>query len=69
MLVKKLMGLELLFSLDPSIIMEFMDSLFAMIFNTAQDASLKEWGNDVISDMAKNTEKQVTDQLGYNPLN
>ncbi len=69
MLVKKLMGLELLFSLDPSIIIEFMNSLFSMIFPAAEDSTLQEWGNDVISDMAKNTEKQVTDQLGYNPLN
>ena len=68
MLVKKLMGLELLFSLDPSIIIEFMDSLFAMVYQGAQNVILQDWGNEVISGLADETEKQVVDQLGYNPL-
>ena len=68
MLVKKLMGLELLFSLDPSIIIEFMDSLFAMVYQGAQNVILQDWGNEVISNLADETEKQVVDQLGYNPL-
>ncbi len=62
------MGLELLFSLDPSIIMEYMNSLFANIFQIAENPVLEEWGNNVISQMAESTERQVTDQLGYNPL-
>ncbi len=62
------MGLELLFSLDPSIIMEYMNSLFASIFQIAENPVLEEWGNNVISQMAEKTERQVTDQLGYNPL-
>ncbi len=67
MWVKKIMGLELLFSLDPSIIIEFMDSLFVMVYQGAQNVMLQDWGNDVILDLADETEKQVVDQLGYNP--
>jgi len=68
MLVKKLMGLELLFSLDPSIIMEFMNSLFASVFQISENPTLQQWGNNVISQVAESTERQVTDQLGHNPL-
>ncbi len=67
MWVKKLMGLELLFSLDPSIIIEFMDLLFAMVYQGAQNVMLQDWGNEVISNLADEAEKQVVDQLGYNP--
>jgi hypothetical protein len=62
------MGLELLFSLDPSIIMEYMNSLFASIFQIAENPTLQQWGDSVISQVAESTERQVTDQLGYNPL-
>ncbi len=62
------MGLELLFSLDPSIIMEYMNSLFARIFQMAENPTLQEWGNNVISQVAESTERQVTNQLGHNPL-
>ena len=46
-----------------------MDSLLEMVLNTAQNSILQDWGNEVIAEVAKDTEKQVTDQLGYNPLN
>jgi len=61
------MDLMSLFSLDPSIIIQYMNSLFSSIFNIAQDPSLQEWGNSVITNMAENTEKQVTEQLTHNP--
>ena len=62
------MGLELLFSLDPSVIMEYMNSLFASVFQIAENPILQGWGNNVISQVAEGTERQVTDQLGHNPL-
>jgi hypothetical protein len=47
--------------------MDFIDSLLDTVFNVAQEPELKEWGNEVISGLVKDTENQVTNQLGYNP--
>lgn len=54
----------MLFSFEPSMIMNFMDSIFDTVFNLSKNPSLQEWGNEVISDMAERTENQVNDQLG-----
>lgn len=61
------MDIVLLFSLDPSVITDFIDSLLAMVFNVSQEPELNEWGNEVISGLAERTENQVTSQLGYDP--
>ena len=62
-----IMDIVLLFNLDPSMIMDFIDSLLDTVFNVAQEPELKEWGHEVISGLVKDTENQVTNQLGYNP--
>ena len=62
------MEFGLLFSLDPSIIIDFMNSIFDQVYSLVEHPTLQNWGNDVIVDMAERTENQVTNQLGYNPL-
>jgi hypothetical protein len=62
-----IMEIVLLFNLEPSVIIDFIDSLLSKVFNVAQEPELKEWGNEVISGLVKDTENQVTNQLGYNP--
>ena len=58
------MEFGLLFNLDPSMIMDYMNSLLSSVFKISENPELKEWGNKVISDMAERTEEQVKSQLG-----
>ena len=63
-ILKKPMELGLLFNLDPSMIIDYMNSLLSSVFNISENSELKEWGNSVISDMAEKTEQQVKGNLG-----
>ena len=58
------MEIGLLFNLDPSMIIDYMNSLLSSVFNISESPELKEWGNNVISDMAEKTEQQVKSNLG-----
>jgi len=61
------MDLGLMFNLEPIIIIDFIDSFLAMIFNVAQEPELQEWGNEVITGLVEDTENKITNQLGYDP--
>ena len=49
------------------IIIEFMESLFTQIFSIAEHPVLQQWGNNAVAGIAEDTEKQVVNQLGYDP--
>ena len=53
--------------INPEVITQFMDSLFETVFGMAQNSHVQEWGLGVIERVADQTEKQVTDQLDFNP--
>ena len=61
------MGLEALFSLEPSVVIEYMNSLFGEVFRIAGNPIMQEWGNGVINGVAEDTERKAANQLGYNP--
>ena len=44
-----------------------MTPIFNLVFNLQNNERLEQWGEGVIQKQVEITEKQVTNQLGYDP--
>jgi len=48
-------------------IINMMTPIFNLVFNIQDNERLEDWGEEVIQKQADITEKQVKNQLGYEP--
>jgi hypothetical protein len=48
-------------------IINTMTPIFNLVFNLQNNERLEQWGESVIQKQVEITEKQVTNQLGYDP--